>query len=202
MKLGAGARGTLDVGTAMSILRDHGQENFRPGRGDMSCLCLHATGVTTPSQTTGSLVAEIRPNGHSTFWLTGSAAPCLSIYKPFFPKDRTILLGSFQEPSEKPDGSLWWTQEKFHRSMLGVYAQMHPRYAVERDALEAEFREKEKTAHSQSQKDREAFSVDCLTRSQALTAKWTELVRKEKNRTFAPLYNMSWKRWNREAGIA
>lgn len=86
--------------------------------------------------------------------------------------------------------------------MLGVYARMHSRYAVERDALEAEFREKEKTVHSQSQKDREAFSSDCLTRSQTLTAKWTELVRKERNKSFAPLYNMSWKRWNREAGIA
>ncbi|MCZ8134210.1 MAG: C69 family dipeptidase, partial [Algoriphagus sp.] len=65
-------------------LRQHDQEDFHPKKASTGCICMHATGFTNPSDTTGSMVAEIRKDGNSTIWLTGTSHPCMSLYIPFY----------------------------------------------------------------------------------------------------------------------
>ena len=92
----------------------------------MSCVCLHATGLLTPSQTTGSMVVEIRKNSPVTVWLTGSSAPCISIFKPFYFDSDVLDEANFISATSKFDNSYWWRWEEFHRKMLSHYKKWMP----------------------------------------------------------------------------
>jgi dipeptidase len=115
------AKGDLSVEKSIRILQTHNlpDPEFKPKKANTASLCMHATGLTNPSQTTGSMVAEVRSNGPSTVWLTGTSMPCLSIYIPFFMG--TDSLKDFTQPTAKPDGSLWWQAEKVHRWICEDY---------------------------------------------------------------------------------
>jgi len=116
----------LHVADAMDILRSHKEgENFTPHKGGMDSLCLHATGLFTPSQTTGSMVAELDARTEKPVWCTGSSAPCLSLFKPFFvgrhmPNEKALM-----HPGESKDGSYWWQWEEWHRMALKDYKTAH-----------------------------------------------------------------------------
>jgi dipeptidase len=72
---------------AFAILSQHDEkpgEAFDPGHGSTACICMHATGPANPSQTTGSMVAELREGHPPVIWLTGTSMPCLSVWLPFF----------------------------------------------------------------------------------------------------------------------
>lgn len=57
-------------------------------------------------QTTASWVAELRP-GSAAHWVTATAAPCTSLYKPV---QVTSPLDLGPEPSERYDpAALWWS---------------------------------------------------------------------------------------------
>jgi secernin len=121
---------------AMAVLRDHGSEDALPRysrhTGAMSSPCMHAGGWLVGSQTTGSLVGELRPTG-ATHWATGTSAPCLSVFRPIgvdTPRD----VGS---PTGTPDDSLWWRFEQIHRALLGADAARREAYLADRDAVQA-----------------------------------------------------------------
>jgi hypothetical protein len=82
------SQGRLGVADFFSILRDHGDASsgsFCPDRGlFQSQICNHAGwGPVRISQTTGSLVSRLTP-GASTHFVTGTAAPCTSLFKPLY----------------------------------------------------------------------------------------------------------------------
>lgn len=112
---------SLHTGTAMEILKTHHlpDTSFIPQKASTACLCMHATGITNPSTTTGSMVAEIRKNKPHTIWMTGTSMPCLSIYIPFFLGTET--LGNIQLPTSAPDESLWWQAELLHQWICKDY---------------------------------------------------------------------------------
>jgi len=63
-------------------------------------------GLAANSQTTASWVAELRP-GSAAHWVTATAAPCTSLYKPV-QVSSPLDLGP--EPSERYDpAALWWS---------------------------------------------------------------------------------------------
>ena len=96
---------------------------------------MHATGPINRSQTTGSMVAEIRKGEPPTIWLTGTSMPCLSIYKPyFFGGDQ--LTGELPLPGTVPDESLWWRVEKLHRYLCLDYYQAQQQIQAERKELQ------------------------------------------------------------------
>lgn len=116
----------LDALSAMQILRQHGDEpenEYDPSHGGTGNICMHSTGPTNPSQTTGSMVFELPLDGSSpTLWLTGASMPCLSVYLPFFFGGKTLLTPEWPQPGSKPDESLWWQAERLHRKIALNYA--------------------------------------------------------------------------------
>lgn len=131
-------KGRISVSLMMELLRDHGgqfaREDFNPAKSTMSSICMHANSKAF-SQTTGSFVAHLSKE-LQTHWLTGTSAPCLSIFKPFFFESPEALL-QLQPTSLTSDASLWWRHEKLHRLTLMDYSRRAPIIIAENAKLEA-----------------------------------------------------------------
>lgn len=149
---------------AMGILKTHDKEDdvFDPKKASTACLCMHATGLTNPSTTTGSMVAEIRKDLLSTIWFTGTSMPCLSVFIPFFPG--TSTLSEFTQPSASPDSSLWWKAELVHRWICADYQPRKSAITKELELIQRDFLEKESELidNGADLKKLEAFSSECL----------------------------------------
>jgi hypothetical protein len=121
----------------MAILRDHGEGHDRPTyswlNGAMAAPCMHAGGVTAASQTTASWVCELSPAGQS-HWVTGTAAPCLGLFKPVR-IDEPLKLEPRPADVADPD-SLWWRHEQLHRRAIRDPGRLAPLFTRERDELE------------------------------------------------------------------
>ena len=158
------SKGDFTVEKAMQILRTHNlpDPQFSTKKCNTSSLCMHATGLTNPSTTTGSMMAEIRSGLPSTVWMTGTSMPCLSVYIPFFMGTKT--LENFLQPGANPDNSLWWKAEKIHRWICEDYQNRKTGFIKEAKILEEGFLKEEKN-HLQSDakaSQLESFSANCL----------------------------------------
>jgi dipeptidase len=136
----AAAERAVDVGDLMQALRDHGdrpEPHYQWLNGAMAAPCMHAGGVLAASQTTASWVAELRP-GAIRHWVTGTAAPCVGLFKPVR-VDEPLDLGA--PPTDHADArSLWWRHERLHRRVMRDPARLGPLFVAERDAVEARWR--------------------------------------------------------------
>ena len=192
-----------DVQTAMRILRSHYHDETDPARTGMQSLCMHAAGLTTPSQTTGSMVAELRPGNKSTYWFTGTAAPCLSTFKPFFIPGKNLAEEKFLQPGAKPDSSLWWRHERLHRKALANLPVASGRFFAERDAFEDRLVKAEKKMFNKVPAQREKFSVNALIEADALLARWTVRIADiPATKKIHPLYRAYRKKQNRRVGMS
>jgi hypothetical protein len=130
-----GARSAHEPSDLIAVLRDHGgaDPSYSPLNGAMSAPCMHAGGgLLTNSQTTASWVSDLRDD--PLHWVTGTAAPCTSIFKPVT-VDHPVDTG--QRPGEHYDHrSLWWRHERLHRAVMGDRGARLARYSDERDRLE------------------------------------------------------------------
>jgi len=134
----ASATHAARVSDLIAALRDHGDAawpRYSAARGAMHAPCMHAGGLIAASQTTGSLVAELSPEGARLF-ATGTSAPCLSVFKPVR-VDEPLDLGP--APGAERDESLWWTHERLHRPVMKDPERLGPLFLAERDAMEARF---------------------------------------------------------------
>lgn len=161
-ELAAAAQGPADL---MALLRDHGAGRRRPRyawhNGAMSAPCVHAGGAVVNSQTTASWVSELVP-GAVRHWATGTAAPCLSLFKPVA-VDQPVYTGP--PPADRADGeSLWWRHEALHRRVQRDPERLASRFAGERDAIEARW-----IAHPPA-------SDAAFKEGDALLSRWTRLV--------------------------
>jgi dipeptidase len=202
--LGKAKANQFEVGDALSILSHHHLENdlFAPHKASTQDICMHATGLTNPSHTVGSMIAEIRQDQVPTIWLTGTSNPCLSIFKPFFFQTFTISEEKFTLPTAKANESLWWKSEALHRLIAQHYQQNKHIIDTERIKLQGTLLEREIeifTTQSPKTTDLQAFSDDALQKHLDLIATWHEKISTASKRAdyFAPMYQWHWKRWNR-----
>jgi hypothetical protein len=185
--LAAGAKGPGDL---MRVLRDHGEGNPAPVyswlTGGMGAPCMHAGGVLAASQTTASWVAELGPSG-ATHWVTGTAAPCVSLFKPVH-VDTPVDLGP--APTDRDDSaSLWWRHERLHRRAMRDPVALGRLFFEERDTLEASWR------------SRPPSSTDAFAEGDRHLAGWTARIEAAEAADRRPRHvRRYWRRRDRRAG--
>lgn len=138
------ARGPADL---MAALRSHGDLPFprwSPLNGTLAAPCVHAGGLVASSQTTASWVADLR--GPARHWVTATAAPCTSLFKPVT-VDRPVDLGPVAGNRFDPRSG-WWRHELLHRAVLRDMPALLPRYRAERNRLEREWLSAPPPAHA------------------------------------------------------
>ena len=184
----AAATSAREPSDLMAALRDHGRDGdpyWTPVHGSLHAPCVHAGGVVNSSQTTGSLVADLR--GDVQLWATGTSAPCTSIFKPVSVHDP---LPSEVEATNRFDPDVaWWRHEQLHRAWYEMSTVQRERCARERDALEQEWL-------------REPPASSCAFASaQSMEQRWlTEFSRGTSD--LRPSYVCwRWERANRDAGL-
>jgi len=172
--------GTVDIPFAQQLLRDHGpdgDENWQPGKGvSGATVCAHASfGPIRISQTTGSFIAHLAPEGN-TYWVTGTAAPCTSTFKPLW------FEGGIPDFGVKPGGTydkapLWWRHEDLHREILRDYPNRVKHIQEERDALEERWLIEALTLRGTSSVQKSNFSERCFVESIQIEGVWYEKIK-------------------------
>jgi dipeptidase len=197
-----------------AFLRDHRDEGalHEPHRGlFMNKVCMHAANtLSRASQTTGSLVCHLRRD-INTHWVTGTAAPCTSVFKPFF-----FEAGRLPDVGPVPTGrysekSLWWGHERLHRALLMDYPTRIAVIEKERNELETRFmaegekivKEVRELPAGERGKRLADFSEDCFKKAREAERRWTEAVLKtpvRKRPSF--LFRSFWNKQNAKVGLS
>lgn len=181
---------TRGVPHLFAALRDHGARYSAPSyrwiNGAMASPCMHAGGVVAASQTTASWVTEMTKEHGIRHWVTATAAPCTSLFKPVR-LDEPLELGS---PTDKADESFWWRHERFHRLVVQNPAAYRDLFVPERNALEADWSDN-------PPEPREAFA-----KHNELLAKWLAAAQKLNAPDVRPSYvQRYWRKRNQLAGV-
>jgi hypothetical protein len=163
----------------MAALRQHG--DGLPARGLFTTVCAHASWLPTrrAGQTTSSLVSHLTVD-EQTHYVTGTAAPCTSLFKPVWLDSG--LGGYGPPPGERFDArALWWRHERLHRRALGDLPGFLARYAAERDRLESEILD-------DSSGSRAEHSERAFERADAFEQSWLERLEPPATRSAHALY--------------
>jgi hypothetical protein len=133
-------------------------------------VCWHAGfGPIRGSQSVGSMVSHLAPE-IQTHFVTGTSAPCTSIFKP-------VWLGAeLPDMGPAPAGTydaaaLFWRHEVLHRATLRDYATRIALYQDERDELERSF-----VAGVLAGAGRTAYTTQCFAEADQATGRWIERV--------------------------
>lgn len=112
------AKDATTLADLATILSDHGDgvaPTYHWMNGGMSFPCMHAGGSLAASQTTASWIAALQPD-KIEHWVTGTAAPCTSLFKPVS-VESPLNLGPW--PTDQFDSSVfWWRHELLHRLVM------------------------------------------------------------------------------------
>jgi secernin len=192
------SQGKITPQTMMAALRSHARSGgslAEPLTG--ADVCAHAGfGPIRSSQSTGSMVSQLGPAG-ATHWLTGTSAPCTSVFKPLWMDAGLPEVGP--APKGTYDGAtLYWRHEQLHRAILRDYPGRMALLQPERDALEARFIAQAPGPDAPAAQ-RRAFSAACFAEAAACEHTWLENVTAAPVRRRLPFYYRSaWKKFDRE----
>lgn len=200
--------GEVTVQTVIDALRDHGpdasgnEDGYSPATGLASRqICQHAGfGPIRGDQTTGSMVSHLTPEG-ATHFLTGTSAPCTSIFKPVWTGIELPDIGP--EPSGTYDESaLWWRHEALHRATLLNFPARLNLYAGERDELERKFVDGALACRTSPLAERAILIQDSFAQADAAESAWQERVFADASPARrGPLYAAAWAGYNRAAQL-
>jgi len=195
--------GEIDLAFAMDVLRDHGpraDDAWLPGKGVLGAeVCMHASlGPVRSSQTTASMISHLTPDGH-THWLTGTSAPCTSVFKPVW------IDAGLPDTGPAPTGiydqaTTWWRHENLHREVLRDYATRVKVIEAEREPLEADFLGQAEALLKDSPETRAAFTQTCFSNVEIREAEWLGTVIDMPIKHRRPILDqMAWQRFDRMA---
>ncbi|MDR3538116.1 MAG: carcinine hydrolase/isopenicillin-N N-acyltransferase family protein [Acetobacteraceae bacterium] len=193
-----GVQGRVETADMIAILRDHGtgDPSWHPQAASGRTICMHAADARRGGQTVNSLVSQLHA-GHAMHWVTGTAAPCLSIFKP-------VLFGvpvpaHGPSPAARCDpATLWWRHEQMHRAMLPDLPGALDAIRAERDALEATFRGRIATVMDAPQAERARVVDACWAEAAATEARWHRSIRASRVAPL-PAYRAAWQEMDRLA---
>ena len=191
------AHGSIDVATAIRVLRDHGDvgAGWAPDKGVTGqTVCAHAGfGPIRVAQSTGSMVAHVTADD-ITVWFTGTSAPCTSVFKPVWFGGG---LPDEPRPGKRFDASTrWWRHELLHRETLRNYPERLAAFSQDRDDLERKF-----LSGAGAAEDKAAFTAECFAQVADAEEKWLFAVRGAPVASSAALYRRAWHQWDDQAGM-
>ena len=181
----------------MAILRDHGEgQDWSPANTVGRTICMHAAEGPRRSQSVGSLVSELRA-GRVVHWVTGSSAPCTSLFKPVL--FEAGLPDQGPAPTDRYDAdAAWWRHERLHRAMLQDFGAGLAAISAERDALEAGFIARIDAVPADELSE---AVVLCWREAAQAEARWGKAIEGVGRSANRPSYGRSWGRLNRAAGF-
>lgn len=175
-------RTNLSILNAIEILSSHyvNEKDFKPdAMYNGGSVCMHATDFSNPTQTVGSMIAEIRQNKPSTYWLTGTSNTCISAYKPFFMGGNSLKNETFIPATEKFDHSFWWQAEKFNRMVMKNYHESKAIFDRERIALQLNLINTEKKLIKQAAtiEELDTFSISAINKHKESIQNWQSAIK-------------------------
>ena len=189
----------------MQTLKSHTSEEGSTWSPDKSILwadvCMHAGfSLARANQSVGSMVSKLHREGN-IHWMTGTSAPCLSIYKPLW-LDSSVPDSFIPSEGFYQEGTTFWKHEVFHRQVLKDYAHRVGLIKEEQDNLQQKFIDLAKQYVSLSENERYNLSEKCFNQVDELLNEWTYKVRNEKKIKSSPFYySYAWNRINHRAQI-
>ncbi len=199
-------KGSLTVENMISLLSSHShsiERGFAPDKGLLGAdVCMHAGfGPVRGSQSIGSMVSHLSA-GEQTHWLTGTSAPCTSVFKPVW-IDAGLPDTGPTPAGEYDQRSLFWRHELLHREILRNYPARWPLIAGEREELQRRFLESAGQLACAPVKERRAFSEQCFREADEAEARWLKRVRAEGSPPRQTLYGArAWSGFNKKAKIS
>ncbi|NJC96929.1 MAG: peptidase U34 [Anaerolineales bacterium] len=199
-------KGRIDVPYMMSILRAHLPDggrgkNWQPQHSVLlgTDVCMHSGfGIIRDSNTAGSLVVHLDKK-RPTIFVTGTASPCTSVFKPVWMDASFPDLGPAPTDEFDPN-SLFWRHELLHRATVQDYEARIATYAAELAALELEFVEGGLAIAGGSAKKRAKYSAECFAKAAAIEPEWYERVLQVPAQPKgAMIYNYAWDTYNKQA---
>ncbi len=196
--------GSADVTNMFSALQSHGNghEPYNPGKKLTGAqVCMHTGfGPVRESQSVASLVADLTVD-NQTYWITGTSAPCTSLFKPVWIDAGIPDIG--QSPvGEYDETSLFWQHELLHRRIIKNYEDSMQLGRQEQMCLQAKFVEQSQQAQTQGVELRQRLSQDCFTQAGEFEKVWQKLIVDKSIESKEPiLYKSTWKNINRKANI-
>lgn len=190
------------IENAFQVLRSHGEnENaFSPEHGSTKNICMHASGLFSPHQSVGSMVVELRKEKPATVWLTGTSAPCLSFFKPFYFGNDILQEENFMAPSAIVDKSYWWQWEKLHRAALRNYADAIPFIQFKQQELEKLWIKQDNILTAENWNLINAKQVSMKALKDSIEVRDYVLSKTCQNKT-GFLYSQFWKRQNKKVNV-
>ena len=128
----AAARPSVGLADMIAHLRSHARRDHRPRTGTNADVCMHAGGFIRRSQTTASMVVRLGGASEAVF-VTGTAAPCLSLFKPVSFYGKSYV---FMPPRANTTDGLWLRRERGHRHLLLAGPDERAAFRADRDAVE------------------------------------------------------------------
>jgi secernin len=197
--------GRLALADLFAVLRDHGEEaqsdpEWSPRKTARRSICMHAASGARRSQTVNAMACDLTP-GAVTHWVTATAAPCLSLFKPLVIGRPMPEVGA---PIDLFDNqSLWWRHEGLHRAALHDFPAAMAIVSAERDALESDFRARMAEAWPRGDQGVAAAIDGCWRDADAAEHRWRHALAPT---TRAPSSiggpaAIAWARLNRVAGF-
>ncbi len=198
----------FSVADAQKILSTHFVEgkDFNPTKlYNGGSVCMHATDFSNPTQTVGSMIAEIRKDTKTSVWFTGTSNPCISVYKPFFFGGKSLLAENFTAPTAFYDQSFWWQAEKFHRRVMQNYHPAKELFNDERLKMQNELfdKEKEHILNNAKIKNFDELSFQSIETHTKAIHQWFEKLKKVKPEIhrYQFLVRRFYRKMNRQAKI-
>jgi dipeptidase len=188
----------------MDTLRSHtgdSDPDWSPDRAISGAdVCMHAGwGPIRGSQTAGSMVSVLKKGEKPVHWVTGTAAPCTSIFKPVW------MDAGIPDSGTSPNGvynqtALYWRHETLHREILRDYSQRIRLIRPDQKLIEEELMlEVDRNRNASIHKRRELSEI-AFTRAAELEEKWLKtIIPQPIKRSNSFLYRIAWKKFNREA---
>lgn len=197
-------KGSLSISSFIEILRTHQDSDYSDWQTDKGFtrqdVCMHAGfGPIRINQTVGSMISNLSSN-IDTHWVTGTSAPCLSVFKPVWLDAGLPDVG--HEPGEKYDAAqLWWRFERLHREVLKNYSKRLSTYDLGRNELEEGFIRKSFDYSLKNKQERYSYSNRCFSTADQYSDKWLKEVLLQPSWKTDPFYRWSWSKLNKRVNI-